>query len=180
MEPQNHTPEAPHTSHKKLGIVVGIIVVFAVAFIAIFSGRKSADQTATATDQTATTSETAPAATTTATPVAGGTTASTASASMYKDGTYSAVGSYMSPGGLDHVGVSLTLANDVVTDVTVTPEPGDNTSAHYQAKFVSGYKQYVVGKDISSIHLTVVSGSSLTPKGFQDALSQIEVQAQIS
>ncbi len=164
MEPQNHASDAPHKSHKTLGIVVGIIVVFAVAFIAIFSGKKS-DQTAAAVDQTATSVAQTPADT------------ATAGAVTYKDGTYTATGTYMSPGGQDHVGVTLTLANDIVTDVTVTPEPGDHTSAKYQAKFVSGYKQYVVGQNISDIHLTVVSGSSLTPKGFQDALTQIEAQA---
>ena len=96
----------------------------------------------------------------------------------YKDGTYTAVGSYMSPGGPDKIGVQLTLANGIVTKASVTPMPGDSESAHYQGLFASGFAAQVVGKPIDSIQLTEVSGSSLTPKGFQDALSQIEAQAQ--
>ena len=98
-------------------------------------------------------------------------------ASVYKDGTYSATGSYMSPGGPDQVGVSLTLKNDIITDITVTAEPGDNESARYQSRFVSGYKQLVIGKNIADVHLTRVSGSSLTSIGFNDALAQIKARA---
>ena len=97
--------------------------------------------------------------------------------SVYKNGTYSATGSYMSPGGYDQVGVTLTLANDIITDVSVTPMAGDHTSSRYQSRFISGYKQYVVGKTIASVNLTNVSGASLTPIGFNDALAQIKAQA---
>ena len=83
----------------------------------------------------------------------------------------------MSPGGEDHIAVTLTIANDIVTAASVTPEAGDHTSARYQQKFISGYQGYVVGKNISSIYLTKVSGASLTPKGFNDALNQIKAQA---
>jgi len=95
----------------------------------------------------------------------------------YKNGTYSATGSYMSPGGQDQIAVTLTLVNDIVTDVSVTPYPGDHTSQRYMDRFVSGYKQYVVGQNIASINLTRVSGSSLTPTGFNNALAQIKSKA---
>ncbi len=95
----------------------------------------------------------------------------------YKNGTYSATGSYMSPGGQDQVAVTLTLLNDIVTSVSVTPQAGDRTSQRYINKFLSGYQQYVVGKDISTLNLSRVSGSSLTPIGFNNALSQIRAQA---
>ena len=36
---------------------------------------------------------------------------------------------------------------------------------------------WVIGKDIDEVNLTKVSSSSLTPKGFMDALKQIEVEA---
>lgn len=98
-------------------------------------------------------------------------------ASIYTDGTYSATGSYNSPGGQDQIAVTVTLSNDVVTDVSVVPKAGDRTSARYQAMFVSGYKQYVVGKDITSVHLDRVSGSSLTGIGFNAAIARIEAQA---
>lgn len=99
------------------------------------------------------------------------------SASVYKNGTYSATGSYMSPGGYDEIGVTLTLSNDVVTSVTATNGAGDGTSSRYQNQFIGGLKPYVVGQKISTIYLTKVSGASLTPKGFNDALNQIKTQA---
>jgi hypothetical protein len=39
------------------------------------------------------------------------------------------------------------------------------------------YKQYVVGKKIDEVQLTKVSGSSLTPQGFNDALAKIKAEA---
>ena len=90
---------------------------------------------------------------------------------------YTATGSYMSPGGEEQIKVTLTLANDIITNAAVTSLAYDRTSQRYQGMFISGYKQYVIGKDISTVDLTYVSGSSLTPKGFDDALSQIESQA---
>ena len=98
-------------------------------------------------------------------------------ASVYRDGTYSATGSYNSPGGEDQVAVTLTVANDIVTSVSAIPKTQDRTSARYQAMFVSGYKQYVVGKDLSSVHVGIVSGSSLTGIGFNAAIAKIEAEA---
>jgi uncharacterized protein with FMN-binding domain len=98
--------------------------------------------------------------------------------SVYKDGTYTATGTYDSPGGLDNLGVSITIKGDVVTDATVTNMAGDRESSFYQNKFISGYKPYVIGKNIASINLTgSISGSSLTPIGFNKALATIKAQA---
>jgi len=99
------------------------------------------------------------------------------STSIYRNGTYSATGSYMSPGGYDQLGVTVTIVNDIITDATVTSGANDGRSQRYQDRFISGYKQYVVGKNIASVNLTNVSGASLTPIGFNDALSQIKAQA---
>lgn len=98
--------------------------------------------------------------------------------SKYKDGVYSAVGSYMSPGGLDDLNVTLTLRNGIVTDATVTSGAHDRTSSRYQSMFIGGYKAYVIGKSIDSINLDAVSGSSLTPEGFNDAVAKIKTEAQ--
>jgi hypothetical protein len=83
----------------------------------------------------------------------------------------------MSPGGEDQIKITLTLANDIITSVSVTPAAGDRTSQRYQNAFISGYKQYVVGQNITNVNLTRVSGSSLTPIGFNNALAQIKAQA---
>jgi len=82
--------------------------------------------------------------------------------SKYKDGTYSATGSYVSPGGPDNIGVTLTLSNGVVTSVTATPMPHDPTSARYQQKFMSGYHAQVVGKNIYAIDLAEVAASTVS------------------
>jgi uncharacterized protein with FMN-binding domain len=97
--------------------------------------------------------------------------------SVYKDGTYTAIGSYMSPGGPDQISITLTLKNDVITAISATSMAGDGTSKRYQDMFISGYKQYVVGQNIANVNLMNVSGSSLTPIGFNDAISQIMSQA---
>jgi hypothetical protein len=161
MEPQQTN------SNKKIGIGIGIVALLAIA--AVVFGAKKSEPVAD------TTSSTTPVASSTTSPASA--TATASNGILYKDGTYMATGSYMSPGGLDHVGVSLTLKNDIVTDATVTPEPGDKTSAYYQGMFVANYKPLVVGKDISTLQISKVSGSSLTSIGFNDALKQIEVQA---
>jgi len=163
------------TSQKKTGIVIGIVVAFLVVLVTFFSMKNTSQPAAVATQNpSAGTAPTAPVAPTQpSTPV--DTTKPTVS--EYKDGTYTAVGSYMSPGGPDQVTVTVTLANDVITDATVASGAGDRTSARYQQRFISGFKQYVVGQKIQSVNLTNVSGSSLTPVGFNDALAQIKQQA---
>ena len=152
--------ETENNSKNKVGIIIGVIVVFGVLGVSVVLGRKA-------------TPTTPPSAPLLNPPI----DVPKNSVSMYKDGTYSATGQYMSPGGLDKIAITLTLSNDIVTDVSATPEPGDNTSARYQDKFISSYKDYVVGRNIADINLTKVSGSSLTPKGFNDALAQIKAQA---
>jgi hypothetical protein len=99
------------------------------------------------------------------------------SKTIYKNGTYSATGSYDSPGGEEHVRVTLTLSSNVITTANVQSGANDPTAQTYQDSFISGYKSQVVGKKISTIKLSNVSGSSLTSQGFNDALNQIENQA---
>lgn len=96
----------------------------------------------------------------------------------YKDGVYTAVGRYRSPEGAESIGVSITLKDGIVVDSTVTSNATDGKSIRYQGFFIGGYKALVVGKSLDAIKLTKVSGSSLTPGGFNNALEQIKVQAQ--
>ncbi|KXK09170.1 MAG: hypothetical protein UZ21_OP11001000228 [Microgenomates bacterium OLB22] len=49
-----------------------------------------------------------------------------------------------------------------------------------QGLFAEGYKTQVVGKSIDELKLDVVNGSSLTPKGFEDALQKIKTEAAAS
>ncbi|HET9098493.1 MAG TPA: hypothetical protein VFN51_02650 [Candidatus Saccharimonadales bacterium] len=96
----------------------------------------------------------------------------------FKDGTYTAVGTYESPGGQESIMVSVTLKNNIVSDTSAKSGANDDIAMAYQSQFINGYKKQVIGKKISSLNLTNVSGSSLTSQGFRDAIKQIEQKAQ--
>ncbi len=96
---------------------------------------------------------------------------------MYQDGVYEMVGEYVSPGGPETVGVTITLANGVITDANVEVLATRPASVDKQTDFAANYKPMVIGKNIDEVVLTKVSGSSLTPKGFNDALEKIKQQA---
>jgi uncharacterized protein with FMN-binding domain len=107
---------------------------------------------------------------------AAGSSASPASAPGYADGTYSATGWY--GGQPSSITVQLTLDNDVITKVRVTPHATDETSLDYQQRFADAVPAIVVGKDIDQVaNLGRTAGSSGTPQGFNDALAQIKQQA---
>lgn len=108
-------------------------------------------------------------------------TPSTAAATTqkFKNGQYSATGSYNSPGGMEKVGVTLTLTSDKVTKSDLDLLGGAGISHSYQVLFQSGYSAQVIGKDIDSISLGAIAGSSLTALGFNQALQQIESQARV-
>lgn len=95
----------------------------------------------------------------------------------YTDGTYTAEGSYVSPAGEESVKVELTLADDTVTAVTVTPEADDPQAKSFQEKFAGGIADVVVGKDIDTLDVSRVAGSSLTSGGFNAALETIKSDA---
>lgn len=99
------------------------------------------------------------------------------SKSAYKDGQYEAIGQYISPGGAEEIDVKITIQNGLIVDSTVTPKATREASAEMQSDFVDHYKPLVVGKNIDTVKLTKVSGSSLTPNGFNDALEKIKQQA---
>lgn len=95
----------------------------------------------------------------------------------YKDGEYSQVGTYTSPAGPEEIDVKLSLKEGVVTEVEVTPKAVHAISKAKQEAFAGGYKEMVVGKSIKDLQLTKVAGSSLTPKGFNDAVAKIKAEA---
>jgi hypothetical protein len=98
----------------------------------------------------------------------------------YADGTYSALGSYISPAGQENVYVTLVLEGDLIKDASVEVRAENPGSKMMQEAFAAGFKTEVVGKNIDEVSLVVVNGSSLTPKGFMDALSKIKTEAQVS
>jgi hypothetical protein len=164
----------PIQTNKKsrLGLIAGFVALVLVAGGALFVFKNIGNgNLALDNDGDDAPVNTAPAVPPATTP------ADVAPSSKYKNGTYSADGFYSSPGGNDVVHVTLTLKNGIVTDAVVTAGDVDRTSLRYQQAFMSGYKAYVIGKSIDSIKLTKVSGSSLTPSGFNDAVAKIKVSA---
>lgn len=101
----------------------------------------------------------------------------TTRATTYKDGTYSADGTYTSPNGQETVGVELTLAADKVSAVNITVHPSNPNTKKFQGEFASGIAAQIVGKDVDELKVSKVAGSSLTSGGFNDALEQIKSQA---
>ena len=97
--------------------------------------------------------------------------------SKYKDGTYTATGTYAVPEGSEQITVTLTVTNDIVVESSVVNDANEGDSRKYQSRFANSYKVQVVGKDIDDIRLSRVSGSSLTPNGFNAALAKIKTQA---
>lgn len=95
----------------------------------------------------------------------------------YKDGTYKAEGVYSYHAGTEAIGVTVTLKNGIIADVDVKQEAKAPMSKIMQADFAANYKTMVVGKKIDEVKLGKVSGSSLTPIGFNSALDLIKTQA---
>ncbi|KQX08341.1 hypothetical protein ASC59_00880 [Leifsonia sp. Root1293] len=97
--------------------------------------------------------------------------------STYTDGDYTATGEYSTPGGREDVTVTVTIADDIVTAVDVTGSATSGNSKQYQSAFISGISTEVVGKDIDSLDVSKVAGSSLTSGGFNAAIDTIRDDA---
>lgn len=146
-------------------IVVALLAVAAAATILLTNNNSSTDSavnTASDTPTVAPSSSSEP----------------SASSASLKNGTYSATGSYQTPGGTESIGVKVTLTDGAITDASVTQQGKTGEAQEYQSAFASGFKSQVVGKKASEVNLTRVAGSSLTPDGFNRALDEIEKQAQ--
>jgi uncharacterized protein with FMN-binding domain len=96
----------------------------------------------------------------------------------YKDGTYSADGTYKSPNGTETVGVQLTLASGKVSAVEITQHPSNPNTRKFQGEFAGGIAEQVVGKSLDEIKVSKIAGSSLTSGGFNQAVEAIKTQAQ--
>jgi len=112
-----------------------------------------------------------------ATPATTSDAGSASSAGAYKNGTYTAEGSYSTPESVETISVTVTLADDVVTDVEVTGNPTKRESEQYQGQFIGGIQSEVVGKKIDEISVSRVAGSSLTSGGFNKAIEEIKSEA---
>ena len=77
--------------------------------------------------------------------------------------------------------VTLTLESDgTISDATFVGNSRTPRSITMQGQFAAGFKEQVLGKSIDELSLSVVNGSSLTPKGFMDAVTKIKAEASAS
>jgi uncharacterized protein with FMN-binding domain len=111
-------------------------------------------------------------------PGSGGAT-TTSSDANYKDGSYTEPGTYVSPGGEEHISVTLTLSKNVITAMKVITVDADPTATGYEGLFEGGIAAATVGKNINSLNIGVVAGSSLTSMGFNNALAKIKADAKV-
>ena len=95
----------------------------------------------------------------------------------YADGTYTESGSYNAPSGTETVEVTVTLADNVITDVSVVGEASDPQAKRHQSEFSDGIAAAVVGKSIDEISVDKIGGSSLTSGGFNEAIDAIKSDA---
>lgn len=165
MEP-NQTPLPQKSGFKAIYGVIIAILALGGGFIFWNKQNNTASQVVTPTPTDSGTTNTP-------------TTPVVADNKKYKDGTYTASGTYTTPEGRENISVTLVIKDDVVTSATFTGSTNEKASEKYQSLFNDGFKTEVIGKSIDSISLTVVNGSSLTPKGFMDALAKIKTQAKV-
>lgn len=96
-------------------------------------------------------------------------------AAAYADGTYQATGWY---GSLpSHQDLTLTIEDDVVTDVVLTTPAEDSTSLSHQQRFAEAIGEEVIGTDIDDIVIDRLAGASGCSEGFMNALAEIRAMA---
>ncbi len=96
----------------------------------------------------------------------------------YNDGSYTTEVVYSVPDGFNRLKLSVKLENGKIVDANVTQSDIDEESRKYDRRFQSAYKSFLLGQEIDSLKLDIVSGASLTSGAFNDALEKIRQQAQ--
>lgn len=163
----NDNANKPPLDDNKARLIAGIVIFVAIALLYIaITVKGSSDDISSRSAQEPSVSE--PSSTD---------THSHDSSTAYEDGSYTATSSYSTPGGSEDITISITLEDNVVTGSEVSQVPSDQGAAAYQAEFKQNYKPLVEGRKISEINLSRVSGSSLTSRGFNDAVESIKSQA---
>ena len=155
MEPTKKLPPAVVT------IIVIVLIGALAAGVAIL--RSQSDQSPTSGTSTSVTPP----------------QSSSQASAAYQNGTYTATGTYVTPGGRESITLTVTLDNERIADASLQQNAKTEQAKEYQQRFASGYKERVIGKDIDEVSLVRVAGSSLTSSGFHDALEQIKIDASV-
>ena len=168
------TTAVPATRRTRASARTGVAAASVLGVIALAGCASAADAEESASTQSDAVAT--PAATASAGEQSTG-SADGASVGAYADGTYTADGSYATPESVETITVTVTLEDDVITDVEVTGNPTKRESEQYQSKFIGGISAEVVGKNIDEISVSRVAGSSLTSGGFNEAIQAIKAEA---
>lgn len=100
--------------------------------------------------------------------------------SPYRDGKYTAVGTYTTPGGKqEKIGVTVNLTNSTITTFNIDTSMAEGLPQSFQNNVKTALisEKLVAGKNIDELNVSKISGSSLSPIGFNDAIEQIKEQA---
>jgi len=95
------------------------------------------------------------------------------------DGTYTQHQTYSPAENASfYIDVTAVIANDLITDIAVTGQPGAKLAETYATEFNANLSKDIVGKSITKAKsMGRVSGASATSQAFQDALTAIADQA---
>lgn len=153
--------------------IVGLIVIVllstaATTGVVLVKNGRNSDALSSTTTQTSATASTY------------GNTTTSSTTSTYKDGTYTAQGSFDTPDGTEQIGVTIKLSGNNITSVSIDDSSiYSGTSFAYTERFINGINSVVVGKNIDTVNVGRISGASLTPIGFNAALDTIKGQAKV-
>lgn len=146
--------------------------------VALLSGCGAAVEAAQPAESSAAPAATAaPSATETATATASAEPAATQPATVYADGTYTASGQYVTPGGIEQIEITLDIAGDKITGVQFVGDPQRSESRNFQGQFADGIAAEIVGKAVDEVQVDRIAGSSLTSGGFNQAIDTIKGEA---
>lgn len=166
---------------KSIGAATALVIGGAATAAVVFAQNATDPAAGSAQTRSADTAPTTATPGDTATPSASTSEAATAPATAhttrYKNGTYTATGSYSSPGGPEQIGVTLTLANDTISRLSVDTSTASGPAEQFQNQFAEGIDALVVGKRLDQVSVSRVSGSSLTSAGFDKAIATIAAHA---
>lgn len=97
----------------------------------------------------------------------------------YKNGTYTAIGSYKTTEGIhESISVRTTLESGIIKNIVVAPLSNDAHERQMQATFAKDVSAYVIEEHIDNVPVfSAVNGGSFVPKGFERAIASIKAQA---
>lgn len=169
--------QSTYQKQSKVKLVTTIVAIIVIAGVVVIADHlKSNDKTKDSVASTGNTTQSAQPTSNTNTSTQ---TTAPASASSFKDGTYTTSKQYFVPAGNETIKVTVTIKDGTITASSIENSESDRESADYQQEFAAGYKKFVIGKKIDGLKIGSISGASDTTDGFNEALAEIASQAKV-